>query len=98
MPRAQMWYLHSGRGCARCGDDLIKVVQQPIGELANADRAAVESLISARQPHSVSFDDWRRLDELEVSAGEPNGRPRVKLTSIDEMLAALGRSGTPDRC
>ncbi len=64
----------------------------------NADRAAVESLISARQPHSVSFDDWRRLDELEVSAGEPNGRPRVKLTSIDEMLAALGRSGTPDRC
>ena len=38
-----------------------------------------------------SYADWLKLDAIEVERGRAQGRPRVKLTSIDEMLAALGR-------
>jgi len=52
---------------------------------------AAEALVRAHQPRYVTFGDWRTLDALELSAGERCGRPRVKFTSVDEMLAALGR-------
>jgi len=56
-----------------------------------SDRASVEALLRQRQPRYFSYDDWRRLDELEVAAGRPGQRPRVKFTRVDEMAAALGR-------
>ena len=39
-----------------------------------------------RQPKVVTDDHWRVIDEYERSAGKPHGRPRVKLTSVAEML------------
>ena len=57
------------------------------------DPRAAEVLVRARQPLAVTYADWRRLDALECSAGQACGRPRLKFTSIEEMLAALGRSG-----
>ncbi|SEH89465.1 ferredoxin--NADP+ reductase [Mycolicibacterium rutilum] len=39
-----------------------------------------------RQPKVVTDDHWRLIDEYERSAGEPHGRPRVKLTSVAELL------------
>ncbi len=58
----------------------------------NAPRAAdADALIRGRAPRCVSFEDWQRLDALELAAGEKCGRPRLKFTSVDEMLAALGR-------
>jgi ferredoxin--NADP+ reductase len=56
---------------------------------AAPDPAAFEALVRERQPACVSFPDWKRLDKIEVERGAPLGRPRVKLTSIEEMLAAL---------
>ncbi|GAB4431663.1 MAG: FAD-dependent oxidoreductase [Anaerolineae bacterium] len=52
---------------------------------------AVTRLLAERQPHLFTFDDWLKLDALEQAAGEAQGRPRVKFTSVAEMLAALGR-------
>jgi ferredoxin--NADP+ reductase len=57
--------------------------------------AALERLLRQRQPHYVSFPDWQRLDALEVERGRASGRPRVKLTRVDEMLAALGNRRRP---
>jgi ferredoxin--NADP+ reductase len=56
---------------------------------------AAERLVRLRQPHYVSYPDWLRLDALEVSQGRAAGRPRVKLTRVDEMLAALGNRPRP---
>jgi ferredoxin--NADP+ reductase len=53
--------------------------------------AALAALVRARQPQVVSYDDWRRLDAIEVARGRAAGRPRVKFTRVEEMLAALGR-------
>ena len=54
------------------------------------DPVAVECLVRQRQPRYVGYPDWLRLNEIEVSKGRPSGRPRVKFTSVEEMLAAIG--------
>ena len=56
---------------------------------ANPDPSALEALVRERQPHVVDYEDWSRLDALELSRGEAGGRPRVKFTSRAEMRAAL---------
>jgi len=52
---------------------------------------AAEQMVRARQPNAISYDDWRKIDEIETSKGEVSGRPRVKFTSINQVLEALGR-------
>ncbi|GIV62399.1 MAG: NADP oxidoreductase [Rhodothermaceae bacterium] len=55
---------------------------------------AAGNLIRARQPEAVSFEDWKRLDRLETERGQAQGRPRVKFTDVEAMLAALRQSPT----
>jgi ferredoxin--NADP+ reductase len=47
--------------------------------------------VRQRQPNYFSYADWQKLDAIEVARGRAQGRPRVKLTSIEEMLSALNR-------
>jgi len=49
------------------------------------DQSLVEWLLS-RQPKLVTDDHWKLIDEHERSLGEPHGRPRVKLTSVADLL------------
>ena len=51
--------------------------------------AAADALVRSRQPQCLSYDDWRYLDRLEIERGRTLGRPRVKLTRLDEILTAL---------
>ena len=46
----------------------------------------------------LTYEDWLRLDEIEVSKGRAQGRLRVKFTKVEEMLAAIGirASAAPD--
>ncbi|MGV0741779.1 FAD-dependent oxidoreductase [Mycolicibacterium sp. XJ870] len=39
-----------------------------------------------RQPKLVTGDHWKLIDSHERAAGEPSGRPRVKLASVAELL------------
>ena len=55
------------------------------------DSVAANKLVRERQPEYVSYEDWIRLDGLEISRGNSQGRPRVKFISVEEMLAALER-------
>jgi len=55
----------------------------------NAAPAALDRLLAGRGVRVVTFADWQRLDRLEAERGRPQGRPRVKLCRIAEMLAAL---------
>jgi ferredoxin--NADP+ reductase len=49
----------------------------------------VLGLLEERAINYITMDGWRILDALEVSAGAAEGRPRVKLVHIQEMLDAL---------
>ncbi|MGQ0846242.1 MAG: FAD-dependent oxidoreductase [Sporichthyaceae bacterium] len=53
----------------------------------DARLAELSSWLRDRQPHLVEEADWRSIDRHETSAGEPFGRPRVKLCTVDELLA-----------
>ena len=51
---------------------------------------SVDQLLADRCDHVFSWNDWERLDRLEIVAGEARGCPRVKMTSINRMIEALG--------
>ena len=40
----------------------------------------------------VTWQHWQRIDEHEQSLGAKHSRPRVKLASVADMLAAAGLS------
>lgn len=48
-------------------------------------------LVQSRQPACVSYDDWTTIDAAEVANGKSEGRPRVKFTSVADMLAVIGK-------
>jgi ferredoxin--NADP+ reductase len=58
------------------------------------DAAAVEALLRERQPELVTYSGWEAIDRHERALGEAGGRPRVKLTEIEQMLA-IAASETP---
>jgi ferredoxin/flavodoxin---NADP+ reductase len=53
---------------------------------STADADAVEALLRSRQPRLVTYSGWEAIDRHERALGERTGRPRVKLTRIDELL------------
>ena len=57
----------------------------------STDRDALEALVRERQPQVITYEDWKAIDAAEISKGESDGRPRVKFTNLEDMLALLGR-------
>jgi ferredoxin/flavodoxin---NADP+ reductase len=57
----------------------------------DATAAAVDALLAERGARVVEYDGWCAIDEAERAAGEKSGRPRVKLCSREELLAAAER-------
>ena len=58
---------------------------EPAGDVS---AEAVEALLAERKPDHVTYRGWELIDAVETAAGEPLGRPRVKLTRVEEMLEA----------
>jgi len=49
-----------------------------------------------QSPETVTWDGWTEIDKHEVASGESQGRPRVKLVRIQDMVdVARKRSGVP---
>ncbi|MBK8906086.1 MAG: FAD-dependent oxidoreductase [Anaerolineaceae bacterium] len=59
---------------------------------AQPELEAATQMVQQKKPNYVSYEDWLRLDELETAAGAEQGRPRVKFTEVEAMLAALGKT------
>jgi ferredoxin--NADP+ reductase len=54
-------------------------------------REAIDALLRERGVQLVSFDDWKRLDDVEVARGERRGAPRDKIVDVAAMLAVLSQ-------
>jgi len=54
-------------------------------------RDALDALLAARKPGLVTAEGWRAIDAAELERGRGEQRPRVKLASRDDLLAAAGR-------
>jgi ferredoxin--NADP+ reductase len=58
------------------------------GKLPERSGEIVDDLLAERGVEVVTHEGWERIDALERARGEEQGRPRVKLCSWDELLAA----------
>jgi ferredoxin--NADP+ reductase len=59
-----------------------------LNEPADPSRDSLEELLDERKPDHVTYAGWEAIDRVEKAAGEPQGRPRVKLATTDELLEA----------
>jgi len=63
--------------------------QYPVWDGPSLDLNAIPSLLAAKQVRTVTFTDWKRIDQIEIAAGKKRGKPREKLTTIAELLATV---------
>jgi ferredoxin--NADP+ reductase len=55
-------------------------------------RDVILTLLQKRGVQVVSFNDWKRLDEVEVARGERRGAPRDKIVDVETMLEVLAHT------
>ena len=56
-------------------------------------REQIDELLAERKPDAVTIHGWRAIDAAELRRGEEEERPRVKLSSREELLAASRQAG-----
>ncbi|MDQ3675566.1 MAG: FAD-dependent oxidoreductase [Actinomycetota bacterium] len=56
-------------------------------------REPIDELLAQRKPDVVTVDGWRAIDGHELERGRSERRPRVKLASRNELLAAARMVG-----
>ena len=62
------------------------------GRLASGQAdGTIDALLASRGVEVVTYAGWEAIDALERARGEEQGRPRVKLCTWDELLAASRR-------
>jgi ferredoxin--NADP+ reductase len=52
------------------------------------DRRGLDILLRQRQPVTLGYPEWSRIDTAERLAGRSTGRPRIKLTCLDALQNA----------
>jgi ferredoxin--NADP+ reductase len=60
------------------------------------DPQEIEDVLRKRKPDLVTYAGWDQIDRHERARGEPHGRPRVKLASIEEMLEVAAQETPGD--
>jgi ferredoxin--NADP+ reductase len=56
----------------------------------------IAAWVAERAPEAVTWEGWQAIDHHETRAGEPHGRPRVKLVRLADLVAA-SKAGSPGR-
>jgi ferredoxin/flavodoxin---NADP+ reductase len=76
--------------------ETIELLLEDLREAPRKGRTAeeIDAFLLARSVRLVLYPGWTSIDELERATGEKRGRPRVKLCTWDELLAAA-ESMTP---
>jgi ferredoxin--NADP+ reductase len=59
---------------------------------ASPGQERIDALLAERRPDLVTVEGWRAIDTDELERGRGEQRPRVKLASRDELLAASARA------
>jgi ferredoxin--NADP+ reductase len=68
---------------------LADAAQYSVWDDLSPDLNAMPALLADKQVRAVTFTDWQRIDQIEIAAGKKRGKPREKLTTIAELLAAV---------
>jgi ferredoxin--NADP+ reductase len=94
--RGPTGFIGTNKSCAaqtvqRLVDDYnAGLLRDPVGKPSALDR-----LVRERQPAMVDANGWRAIDAAEVARGELADRPRIKFTSIADMLDVAASAPAP---
>jgi ferredoxin/flavodoxin---NADP+ reductase len=58
------------------------------GQLERGSTQCLQDLLDAKGATYVEYAGWQAIDAAERAAGQPRGRPRVKLTGWEALLEA----------
>ncbi|MEM9683682.1 MAG: ferredoxin-NADP reductase, partial [Pseudomonadota bacterium] len=70
------------------GDTAATQILEDIPEGKAPGATALEEHLNSKEVRWISYEDWQRIDEAEISNAEP-GAPRQKFATVDDMLAVL---------
>ena len=76
-------------------DTVAKIVEDAEAGALDAPRPDADECaqwLSGCAPDAVTWEGWQAIDEHERAAGEPQGRPRVKLVRLADLVAAGRRA------
>ncbi|MBQ0770593.1 MAG: FAD-dependent oxidoreductase [Sphingomonadales bacterium] len=70
------------------GAAVVEMIDEDISESSRKPgRAGLDSLLASRGVETVTFRDWKKIEEAEVARAR-EGSPREKFTDIADMIAA----------
>lgn len=56
---------------------------------SKSGREKVYSILDSRNVRHINYQQWKTIDQVEIDRGEAKGKPREKITSVDEMLSLI---------
>lgn len=77
----------------KCANDTVDQLLEDLQGFAlheptGPEPAALDALLAERGVRRVEWEGWQAINAAETAAGEPHGRPRVKLVTHDELHEA----------
>ena len=70
------------------GDLAAEQILEDVKEATATGRKSLEAHLKGKAVRWISYDDWQKIDEAEI-ASAPEGAPRRKFATVDEMLEVL---------
>jgi ferredoxin--NADP+ reductase len=58
-------------------------------EPAGINRQSIIEFFNIKKTPFVSYEDWKRLDQIEIERAKNSGKAREKFATVSEMLSAL---------
>ncbi len=72
-------------------ETIVLLLEDAEAGLLTREDGDLADVLASRGHEPVLYTGWEAIDAAEQAAGEPHGRPRVKLHTWDELLAAARR-------
>jgi ferredoxin/flavodoxin---NADP+ reductase len=82
----------------KCANDTVEAVLNDwttdhLNAPEDPTREGIDALLAERVANRVDWGGWQAIDAAEQAAGEPQGRPRVKLVTYDALNDAARGAG-----
>lgn len=75
-----------------CAVETVNALLEDVGQLDaenKAGRNKVYEILDSRNVSYINYTQWKTIDQVEIERGEAKGKPREKITSVDEMISLV---------
>ena len=75
-----------------CAVETVNALLEDVSKLDSGNkpgRDKVYEILNERNVKFINYDQWKSIDQVEVERGEAKGKPREKITSVEEMISLV---------